>query len=45
MNNDELELLLLRLENDYPAGYDFRVLRQAASVIREYMESSNVAGN
>ena len=32
-----LELLLKRLETDYPAGYNYKVLREAARVIRSLL--------
>lgn len=38
MSEYDIELLLRRLENDYPQGYNYRVLREAASVIRELNE-------
>lgn len=31
----QVAILLRRLENDYPAGYDYKVLREAAAVIRQ----------
>lgn len=34
----DIELLLRRLETDYPAGYNYKVLRDAAAVIRFYRE-------
>lgn len=37
----DIELLLLRLENDYPMNYNYKVLRQAAAIIRFYREDSN----
>lgn len=33
-----LEYILFRLESDYPSGYDYKILRQAAAIIREMME-------
>lgn len=38
IDNIDIDLLLMRLETNYPAGYDFNVLRDAAKVIRFYME-------
>ena len=35
MSEHDIDLLLRRLENDYPAGYNYKVLRQAAKYIRE----------
>lgn len=37
----DIDLLLMRLESDYPAGYNYKVLRQAAAVIRFFMEDNN----
>lgn len=37
----DIDLLLLRLENDYPMNYNYKVLREAAAVIRFYREDSN----
>lgn len=37
----DIDLLLMRLESDYPAGYNYKVLRQAAAVIRFLMEDSD----
>lgn len=36
----DIELLLLRLENDYPSGYNYKVLREAAALIRFYREGN-----
>ena len=38
VDNIDIELLLRRLENDYPAGYNYRVLHEAAQLIRHYQE-------
>lgn len=38
VDNIDIDLLLRRLENDYPAGYNYRVLREAAAIIRFYRE-------
>jgi hypothetical protein len=32
-----LDLLLKRLETDYPSGYNYKVLREAARVIRSLL--------
>lgn len=36
----DIDLLLRRLENDYPQGYNYKVLREAATVIRFYRDDS-----
>lgn len=41
VSNIDIDLLLLRLENDYPMNYNYKVLREAAAVIRFYREDSN----
>ena len=41
ISNIDIETLLRRLENDYPAGYNYKVLRDAAAVIRFYREDNN----
>ena len=36
----DIDLLLRRLETDYPSGYNYKVLREAAAVIRFYREEA-----
>lgn len=36
----DIDLLLRRLENDYPQGYNYKVLREAAALIRFYRDDS-----
>lgn len=38
VDNIDIDLLLRRLESDYPQGYNYKVLREAASVIRFYRD-------
>lgn len=40
-SNINIESILVRLENDYPAGYDYKVLRRAAEIIRELQKENN----
>jgi hypothetical protein len=37
----DIDLLLLRLENDNPRGYNYKVLREAAALIRFYREEDS----
>lgn len=37
----DIELLLRRLENDNPRGYNYKVLREAAALIRFYREEED----
>lgn len=37
----DIDLLLRRLESDYPTQYNYKVLREAAAVIRFYREQDN----
>lgn len=43
MNLDKTNIdeLLRHLENDYPQGYNYKVLREAAELIRFYREDSD----
>jgi hypothetical protein len=36
----DIDLLLRRLESDYPTQYNYKILREAAAVIRFYREES-----
>lgn len=36
----DIDLLLRRLETDYPSGYNYKVLREAAAIIRFYREEA-----
>lgn len=38
----DIDLLLRRLTTDYPQGYNYKVLRQAAAVIKFYREDSEL---
>jgi len=37
----DIDELLRHLENDYPQGYNYKVLREAAELIRFYREDSD----
>lgn len=41
VNEIDIDLLLRRLETDYPAGYNYKVLREAAAIIRFYREGED----
>ena len=41
ISTTDIDYVLFRLENDYPAGYDYKVLRLAAEVIRELQKENN----
>jgi len=45
MSEYEIDLLLLRLENDYPTQYNVRILRQAAATIRELNDEIDMLRN
>jgi hypothetical protein len=40
----DIQLLLRRLETDYPTQYNYKVLREAAEVIRFYLEQEHNNG-
>lgn len=37
----DIDLLLRRLETDYPSRYNYKVLREAAALIRFYREEDS----
>jgi hypothetical protein len=43
MNLDKIDVdeLLLHLDTDYPQGYNYKILRQAADLIRFYRGDSD----
>lgn len=41
IDNIDIDLLLRRLETDYPSGYNYKVLREAAAIIRFYREDND----
>jgi hypothetical protein len=41
LSDIDIDYILFRLENDYPSGYDYKILRAAASLIKFYREDNN----
>lgn len=37
----DIDLLMLRLTNDYPQGYNYKILREAAALIEFYRDTDN----